>query len=84
MKDNILSWAIAFILDKLKVQPLVVMIIASVLMAVSYGAGYFNEVCGNCLPTWVADWQLRLGIFVGLLLQSRTTKVLQTAKKPTK
>lgn len=84
MKDNILSWVIAFVLDKLKVQPLMVMIIASVLMAVSYGAGHFNEICGGCLPEWVADWQLRLGIFVGLLLQSRTTKVLQNAKTPVK
>lgn len=80
MKNNILEWALAWVLDKLKIQAVAVWIIAAVLMGISYAAGYFNEICSNCLPDWVADWQTRIGLIVGLLLQARTTKTLEARK----
>lgn len=80
MKDNLIKWVLALILDKLKISSTAVWIIAAVIMGVSYGAGYFNEICGGCLPAWVGDWQLRVGVLVGSLLQARTTETLSTSK----
>lgn len=76
MKKQIMEWVIALLIHKLKVRPVVLAIIASVMAAAIYGINYFSAM-GYPVPEWVTANDGIIGFVLGLILQGHSSKYVK-------